>query len=169
MSLGSIIWGQLSSVLGISQALIDAAIGLVLLIPFTMRFKLQLGEGMDLSPSMHWPQPITNIDVQRDRGPVMINIEYQINPEDQANFFLAMNKLKEHRRRDGAYTWGLFEDTSKSGRFIEYFMVESWLEHLRQHERVTHADAEVQAIARSYHRGTDRPKVDHYIAANLVK
>ena len=80
-----------------------------------------------------------------------------------------LNKLKEHRLRDGAYTWGLFEDTSKSGRFIEYFMVESWLEHLRQHERVTHADAEVQATARSYHRGPDRPKVDHYIAANLAK
>ena len=169
MSLGSIIWGQLSSVLGISQALIYAALGLVLLIPFTMRFKLQLGEGMDLSPSMHWPQPITDNDVQQDRGPVMINIEYQINPEDQNNFFMVMNKLKEHRLRDGAYTWGLFEDTSKSGRYIEYFMVESWLEHLRQHERVTHADAEIQATARSYHRGPDRPKVDHYIAANLAR
>ena len=169
MSLGSIFWGQLSSVLGISHALIYAALGLILLIPITMRFKLQLGEGMDLSPSMHWPQPITDVDVQQDRGPVMITVEYQINPEDQANFYLAMNKLKEYRRQDGAFTWGLFEDTSRSGRYIEYFLVESWLEHLRQHERVTHAGAEVQKIVRSYHRGSDRPRVEHYIAADFAK
>jgi hypothetical protein len=38
----------------------------------------------------------------------------------------------------------MFEDTSEQGRFLETFLVESWLEHLRQHERVTHADRVLQ-------------------------
>jgi len=40
--------------------------------------------------------------------------------------------------------------------------VESWLEHLRQHERVTNADRVVQDAATGSHRRT--PKVTHLIA-----
>jgi hypothetical protein len=48
------------------------------------------------------------------------------------------------RRRDGPYAWGVFEDASEAGRFVETFLVESWLEHLRQHERVTKVDSVLQ-------------------------
>ena len=42
--------------------------------------------------------------------------------------------------------------------------VDSWLEHLRQHERVTHADRLAEEAVRRYHiEGT--PKVTHLIAA----
>lgn len=164
MSLGSLFWGQLSSVFGIANALFCAAAALVLIIPLTWRFKLQVGASLDLSPSMHWPQPIVEVDIEQDRGPVMITLEYFVNPADKYAFYLAAHKLKEQRYRDGAYTWGLFEDTAKPGRYIEYFMVESWLEHLRQHDRVTHADADLQDIVLAYHQGP-RPVVEHYIAS----
>ena len=39
---------------------------------------------------------------------------------------------------------GLFVDVTDPGRYLEEFLVESWLEHLRQHERVTVSDREVQ-------------------------
>ena len=39
-------------------------------------------------------------------------------------------------------TWELFTDTEDPEHIVECFMVESWLEHLRQHERVTVADRE---------------------------
>ena len=48
------------------------------------------------------------------------------------------------RRRDGAYAWDIFEDTASPGRMVETFLVESWMEHLRQHERVTNADRVLQ-------------------------
>jgi hypothetical protein len=56
-----------------------------------------------------------------------------------------MKLLSHERGRDGAYAWGLFEDAAVPGRFLEYFLVESWLEHLRQHKRVTNADRVLQA------------------------
>jgi Transmembrane secretion effector len=72
--------------------------------------------------------------------------------------------LARERRRDGAYRWGVFEDAAKEGRFVETFLVESWLDHLRQHQRVTHADRLLQnAIARFQTAGA--PKVTHLIAA----
>jgi hypothetical protein len=48
---------------------------------------------------------------------------------------------------------------------VETFLVESWLEHMRQHERVTKADRVIQnAVGRFQIKGA--PKVTHFIAAN---
>ena len=55
-----------------------------------------------------------------------------------------MQLMRRIRRRDGAIRWGLFEDAATPGRYIETFVVESWAEHLRQHERVTISDRETE-------------------------
>jgi hypothetical protein len=75
----------------------------------------------------------------------------------------AIAKLAGERRRDGAFDWGVFEDTEREGRFVETFKVDSWIEHLRQHERVTHADREVQESVNRFEIN-GAPKVTHLIA-----
>ncbi len=47
---------------------------------------------------------------------------------------------------------------------IETFLVESWMEHLRQHERVTNADRRVQEAVHRF-QISGAPKVTHFIAA----
>ena len=42
-------------------------------------------------------------------------------------------------------------------------MVESWAEHMRQHRRVSKADADVQAQVGRFHVG-DAPRVQHFLA-----
>ena len=58
----------------------------------------------------------------------------------------------------------MFEDAAEHGRFLETFLVESWLEHLRQHERVTNADRVLQEAVQQFH-AEGAPKVTHFIAA----
>lgn len=82
MSGGSLVWGQVASVAGIPTALLIAAAGAVLLIPLTWRAKLGQGEELDLAPSSHWPEPILHLDDAEDRGPVMIQITYDVAPTD---------------------------------------------------------------------------------------
>jgi hypothetical protein len=53
-----------------------------------------------------------------------------------------MSTLGRQRLRDGAFHWELFRDPGAHQRFVETFFVESWVDHLRQHERVTVADRE---------------------------
>ena len=69
-----------------------------------------------------------------------------------------------HRRRDGAYDWGIYEDSSKEGVFVETFHVDSWLEHMRQHQRVTNADRVLQDAVHRFEPEGD-PAVRHLIAA----
>ncbi len=164
LSLGSIIWGKAAGLFGLPAAHFAAAAGAVALIPLTWRWKLQTGEEVDLTPSMHWPPPITTREIEHDRGPVLVTVEYRIDPKDRNAFLAAIAELGRERRRDGAYRWRIFEDAAEEGRFVETFLVESWLEHLRQHERVTNADRFLQtAIARFHTAGA--PKVTHLIAA----
>ena len=97
-----------------------------------------------MTPSMHWPEPVLSREIDRDRGPVLVTIEYQIHPQDRDMFLNAVAQLGDERRRDGAFDCRVFEDVEHEGRFVETFMLNSWIEHLRQHDRVTDADRKLQ-------------------------
>jgi predicted MFS family arabinose efflux permease len=164
LTLGSVVWGQVARWSGLPLALFIAAAGVVLAIPLTWRWQLQTGGGADLSPSMHWPTPIVSQEIERDAGPVLVTVEYRVRDAERAVFLAAVGRLSHERRADGAYAWGVFEDVAEPGRFVETFMVESWLEHLRQHERVTNADRVLQEQISTLLIG--EPVVTHLIAAD---
>jgi MFS family permease len=163
MAAGSAIWGQAASMVGLQVAQFIAAAGAVAAIPLTWRWKLGTGTGVDLTPSMHWPEPIVTHEVERHEGPVLVTVEYRIDPSDREQFLAAMDQLGYERRRNGAYGWGVFEDSANEGRMLETFLVESWLEHLRQHERVTKADRVLQDLVNQFQTEGSEPKTTHFI------
>jgi MFS family permease len=164
LTLGSAAWGEIAGLVGLPDAHFLAAAGAVAAIALTWRWKLQTAAGIDLTPSMHWPAPLTAQNIEHDRGPVLVTVEYHIRPPDREAFLAALAKLEHGRRRDGAYAWGVFEDAAKEGRLLETFLVESWMEHLRQHERVTNADRVAQEAVQKFNLAGP-PKVTHFIAA----
>ena len=66
----------------------------------------------------------------------------RIRQADRPAFPLACMRLSQERLRDGACL-GVVEHTGDAERVVEWFFVESWAEHLRQHHRVSHADADL--------------------------
>jgi MFS family permease len=144
LTLGSIAWGQLAGAFGLPAAHYTAAFCLAASIPLLRRWKLQANPSVDLSPSMHWPAPVVAADIKADRGPVLVTVEYRIRPETRETFLEKLRELCYQRRRDGAFDWGAFEDAAEIGRVVETFVVSSWLEHLRQHQRVTQESRELQ-------------------------
>lgn len=163
MTLGSALWGEIASSLGLPLAHFVAAAGALLAVPLTWGKKLQTGAGVDLTPSMHWPAPVLTENIDGDRGPVLVTIEYRLADNKNRTALLdALEKLSHERRRDGAYDWDLFEDSAEKQRFLETFLVESWLEHLRQHERVTNADRVLQEDIK--HLLAQTPEVRHFIS-----
>jgi MFS family permease len=161
---GSIAWGSIASHLGIPLTLLAAAGMLLTGLLAHFFYTLPQGRTLDLSPSLHWTEPVVNTDPDPEEGPVLVMVEYQIEPERAAEFIDAMRALGRIRRRDGASRWGIFHDAANPGRYVETFMVESWGEHMRQHARVTNEDRVVKARARSFHIGPGAPRVSHLIA-----
>ncbi|WP_085315929.1 MFS transporter [Derxia lacustris] len=163
MAAGSLGWGLVARAIGVPGALAVGAAGLVAVGLLFHRLRLPAGEA-DLQPSNHWPEPLLAAPVAHDRGPVLIQIEYSIHVEDRAAFLLALKRLEQERRRDGAYAWGIAEHSAEPERLMEWFLVESWAEHLRQHHRVSNADADLQGEVLAFHRGPERPAVHHFLA-----
>jgi MFS family permease len=162
MAAGSAFWGKTAALLGIPSALVLAAAGMALASTTVLRWRIGATADLDLEPSRFLNHAL--LDVSADRGPVMICVEYRIEPADVLNFTAAVQDLRLVRQRGGAVTWQVFEDLDAPGRFLETFLVESWMDHLRQAERHTMNDKAIQLKVRSFHRGPNPPEVRHFAA-----
>jgi len=163
LATGAVLWGVVANRFGVAWALTAAAGGIVLGLALIPRFRLAAAEALDLEPSRNWPDPVVAEELADDAGPVLVMVEYTIEPAQRAAFAAAArNLLRPMRRRDGAVFWELFVDSANPQRCVECWLVESWAEHLRQHERTTRADREVQVRVRKLTVGRER--TTHYIA-----
>jgi MFS family permease len=165
LALGSLTWGLVTGFADVETALTIAAGGLVAGVALARRWPLAGSESSDLSPADAWSDPNVDIEPRPDDGPVLITVEYEIEPDEAEGFVVAMQELGRIRRRDGGYRWGLYADLERPGSYLETFMVDSWSEHLRQHERLTVADLEVTRLTKSFHRGERPPEVRHMLWA----
>ncbi len=163
MALGSILWGQVATAIGIPAALTTAALGMAAAVAATWRFKLGDHAVRDFTPSMDWPAPLLAETPEPDSGPVMVTIEYRIRPDKRAEFVAAMQEVREMRRRNGAFFWQLLHDSAAPARYVEYFMDESWLEHLRQHERASVADRETLQRAKQFLVAGESSHTTHWL------
>lgn len=163
MTISSVAWGEIAATLGLTNSLYLAAVGVLLGIPLTWRWKLDQGAALDLSPSLHWSGPKVSQEVENGRGPVLVKIEYRIDPKDRAEFLRAIDELGNERRRDGAFAWGVFEDAAEIGRFEEAYLIESWLELLHLRERVTNADRMIEDEVSQFL--TASPNIEFLVAA----
>jgi MFS family permease len=164
IAIGSAFFGLLAEWVGTPDALGLAGLGLLLGLTTSLRWRLRTGEQLDFSPSAHWPEPAVAIEPDPEEGPVLVTIEYRIDPDRGQEFVRLMDRLGRSRRRSGATRWGIFHDAADLGRYLEAYVVGSWVEHLRQHERVSVAEKELQERVRSFHVGEAGPVVSHFIA-----
>jgi quinol monooxygenase YgiN len=103
--------------------------------------------------------------VDVDAGPVLVTVEYRVPAENRVAFLAGLKRVCRERRRDGAYSWQVYQDVTQPERMVETFVLDSWLEHLRQHRRVTQADRLVEEHLRPLVR--EDPRITHYIAPQL--
>ena len=162
MALGSVVWGYAAQHWGIAFTLAIAGIGTTGAILLRLLARLP-DVDIDLSAWSHWPAParVADLGYDPDDGPVLVTLEYHVDPQRVTTFIEAVHRLGRLRRRDGASQWGIFRDTEVPDRYLETFIVDSWAEHLRQHERSVAADRPVEEGVRRATRAA--PTVRHLL------
>lgn len=167
-SLGTVAWGAVAQRSGVGTALACAGIGTIATAAIALFARLPESTA-DLSPWNHWRMPVIVGDVGTDieKGPLLVTVQYAVIPEHAEEFLHAMNEFGRMRRRDGAYRWGIFRDAEVADRYLEIFLVNSWAEHLRQHERQTQADRELEDRISGYISA--EPVVHHLIDSHAAK
>jgi MFS family permease len=166
---GATVWGLVAQASSIPFSIIAAALlGLTLLLA-TKNLSVGAGVGQqddeDLrSVQPHAPPPQPDIEIDPDDGPVMVTVEYMIHAARAQEFEAVMQETRRARLRQGALSWGLFRDTAVRGRYIEYFLDETWVEHQRRLERFTESDAGLRERRLAFHLAAAPPIVKRYVA-----
>jgi MFS family permease len=165
---GALLWGQVASWTNVADAVAAAAASGVLLLVALRKLSIE-GGGVD--PDFR-PVPAAGVweaavGVEADDGPVMVTVEYLIDPARAAEFTELMQRTRRARLRQGALSWGLFRDAAHPERVIEYFVDENWLEHQRRLERFSAFDAELRERRLAFHTGDTPPRVTRYVAQSL--
>ena len=160
IALGSAAWGALAET-NLTGAHLVAAAAIIVGLATSRRWRLGSVSGLDLRMVPSEDPTVTIVPHPTD-GPVLVTVMYEVPGDDVPAFAEAMRLVERHRRRTGAFRWGLFRDLAAPHHFIETFVVESWGEHLRQHRRTTvNADRFLDPVRR--YLGPDIV-VNHYLS-----
>jgi MFS family permease len=141
MAIGSAVVGVAAEHIGLSNTLTVTAAGLILGPLAALRYKFQTIAPADLQPAGDWPQPHLSPGDSL-AGPIMVTVEYWPRAGSEREFLTELQEARHSRRRTGASSWKIWRDAQRPERYVEQFVVASWQEHLRQHERVTKRDQE---------------------------
>jgi hypothetical protein len=141
---GSVVWGAIAQHISTSASLAMAAA--CLLVTTVLSRGLHMPSAIDvqaaISPSDNPLRPnLLTAGLDFSAGPIRLHIDYNVLAEDRERFVQAIYELKEIRLRNGAIRWGVFQDVADSTRLSETFIMESWVDYLRQQERLTTSDA----------------------------
>jgi MFS family permease len=167
IALGGIVWGFSSQAAGVNVTLIVAAVAmalsLLLAIPLSINFTTALS--FDPPPISCVMMPLVNNPQPRD-GPVAITFEIEIDRLRGREFLRLMREVRLIHRRNGAFSWRLDEDLTRSNIYRIEMMVPSWTGYLLQRERLTKAEQETINKVWRLHVGEDVPEERYYLSAN---
>src|SRR4051812_21993123 len=163
-ALGAVVWGRIAEWTTVPTSLLCAAVAMLLGLFFTRGRPLEGEQEHDHTPTHPFPEPVPAREMQADDGPVMVTLEYQIDPARGVEFHSTMAESRGARLRNGALSWGLFEDVQYPGRYVEYFACETWADYLRQFDRFTAMDQQLQSMRYAFHLGSEPPRISRFIA-----
>jgi len=166
---GAALWGQVATWTDVQTSLAVAAASSIVFVALTRRFKVEAELEEDLTPAEFARPPGAQIDVDPHAGPVLITIEYRIDPMTAPQFVEVMQETRRNRLRHGVLSWGLFRDAADPGRYIEHWVDESWVEHLRHFERMTAFDLLLRERRLAFHIGDAPPAASRYLSEPMER
>ena len=150
LTVGSALWGKVASVFDVPTALYASAACTLVGLAVSLPWRLPAGGSEDLTPALHWNKPTYHKDLSERAGPILVTVEYRIDPRDREAFLALMQEIGRERRRDGAFAWHVFESAAEPGRIVETSLLSSYLEFEYARTRVTKADELLQSQAAAY-------------------
>ena len=161
-AIGAFIWGKLAEMTDVPTSLAVGGVSMVVVTFLTRNTTLELAA--DLTPTHPFDEPVPALPIEVGDGPVMVTIEYLVEPARRAEFEAIMAESRSARLRAGAVSWGLFEDIERPARFVEYFACDTWADYLRRFDRFTAADKELHARRHAFHIAESPPRISRFIA-----
>lgn len=165
---GSWIWGIAADNYGVANALLMSAVVMLFGIVIGLKFAMPAFETLNLDPLNRFTEPALGLDITPRSGPVVIQVDYEIDDLDVPEFLKLMGERRRIRIRDGARNWALMRDLEKPGSWTETYHTPTWVEYIRHNQRRTQVDGENTDRLRALHRGEAGPHVHRMIERQAI-
>ncbi len=146
LTIGSFGWGWLGTQIGLTNSLLTAAGGGILMAVAVRGFGLDpsLTQG---AAARFKPQPVPEApaaelapSLPQTRRRILETMHYRVDPSQRRAFLTTMSEMRKVRGRAGAVDWQLFEDVAHPEGWVETWMMDNWTDHLREAARLSDDD-----------------------------
>lgn len=166
LPVGAILAGLVADGIGTSGALYMFSGAAVVLGVISPVFSIPSVDSID-SPEFTADRPrFLHEEPSIEGGPVIVLNTWVIDDADIDEFVDVMNEVRLVRLSTGASRWRMYRSTTNPYRLTEVFSINTWEEHLAQHERVDDASFDLIGRARAFDRA-EGPKTRHLVALDM--
>lgn len=159
LALGSWAWGYLAVHVGLAEALLMSGVAMIVspLAAIWLRVPEVESVGEDIARTITDPE--VRLALTPRSGPVVVEIEYRIDPSKSREFYDIMQKVQLNRQRNGAYGWSIARDVADPELWTERYHCPTWHDYLRQRMRPTDAERALQRTATDMHIGPEPVRI----------
>jgi hypothetical protein len=145
MALGSWWWGEFASAVGLREALTVAGVASLVGLVAARWLPISVERLGSLDPRARVELNPPSVEIHSASGPIVVAIEYRVQPGNAVEFAAMINEVGRIRRRDGARAWSIGQDVDAVHLWVERFEFPTWLDYLRWRTRPTESDQAVRA------------------------
>lgn len=167
VAIGSWLWGYVANGVGIGNALLIAGAVMFVSPVLAIWLRMPSTEGANNDAVDALEEPEVNLSISQRSGPIVVEIEYRVSQQKARAFYTTMLQLQAIRQRNGAYDWSIARDIADPELWIERYHCPTWLDYLRQRNRSTQSEREVQLKAIEFHLGPEPIKVHRMLERPL--
>jgi hypothetical protein len=159
LALGSWAWGYLAVHIGIDQAMLVSGIAMIASPLMALWLRVPEVESVTEDMARSIADPEVRLALTPRSGPVVVEIEYRIDPEKAREFHGIMQEVQLNRQRNGAYGWSIARDITDPALWTERYHCPTWHDYLRQRSRPTDAERTLQRTATAMHMGPEPVRI----------
>lgn len=155
IALGSWGWGHMSNAVGVEGALLISALAMLCspLLGIWMRMPSIAARSAGVADFLADPE--MRLPLTERSGPIVVEIEYRVDPARARLFYAVMQQIQLSRRRNGAYGWSIARDIADPELWTERYHCPTWHDYLRQRNRATQTERALHQRAIDFHLGPE--------------
>jgi len=159
IAIGSWVWGVIANHIGVERTLLISGSVLVAS-PLLTRWMRMPPVGARNEEAMEViADPEVRLSLSARSGPIVIEIEYRVDPNKARLFYAIMQRVQLSRQRNGAYGWSIARDIANPELWTERYHCPTWHDYLRQRNRSTESERTLQRRALKFHMGREPVRI----------
>lgn len=156
---GALAWGAVANVTGIGASAVIAGIVLAATVLLGFVLPLRREEALENQQVAIGNEPSVAMALTARSGPIVIEIDYRVDPENAREFYREMQAVSKARLRNGGFNWSLSRDIADIWLWTERYECPTWGDYLHMRDRFTQADRDAQQRVESYNAHTDPDRI----------